>query len=647
MRRANLRKRLLGMVVASVVLAMLISSVVVGIVISRQGKTYSEEALKAGQRVLEDELMGRKKAIQEAANNVTLIKDLGTIVNFMMTMGKDQGEDVVGASLKEMVENLYNVAVATDLYGVRLYTSEKELLAFVQKEGELYITGFIVHKPQTTFVYCKRKKGEKVSIESWERASELKGFDLKFSDEINKSTIVNYASVKGALGFKARAPILADVLDKASGEAKKEITGLIEITSVIGADLPEKVTKLTGIYSNLYINSDLYVGTMKEQKKLFELGSEGVGVVKVGSDSFYVTTYPIKAENTVISKAVLFYPKKIADQNIFNMFKILVLVAVGSILILIPFGLLMASRIGNPIKNAVSVLANSTQAVMSASSELSVSSQALAEGSNAQAAAVEETSSSIEEMTSMLRQSAENARLAGEMADESKKRLQEANHSMKALINTMRAVGSDSEKASKIVKTIDEIAFQTNLLALNAAVEAARAGAAGAGFAVVADEVRNLALRCAQASKDTQVLIGAVLEGVKKGTGLVDETDQRYRDVALSVGKMAELLSEIVTATQEQANGIEQINRAISDIDKVTQQNAATAEQSAGAAQDLITQANALKDVVSQLSGLVGEVSVLEEREKKDLVIPKYSKELLPKGADHGIAHKGLPKGAQ
>jgi len=155
------------------------------------------------------------------------------------------------------------------------------------------------------------------------------------------------------------------------------------------------------------------------------------------------------------------------------------------------------------------------------------------------------------------------------------------------------------------VKTIYEIAFQTNLLALNAAVEAARAGEAGAGFAVVADEVRNLAMRAAEAAKNTSNLIEGTVKKVKEGSELVGKTDAEFREVALSVGKSGELVGEISAASLEQAQGIEQINKAVSEMDKVVQQNAANAEEAASASEEMNAQAYQMNEVVGALRALV------------------------------------------
>jgi methyl-accepting chemotaxis protein len=244
--------------------------------------------------------------------------------------------------------------------------------------------------------------------------------------------------------------------------------------------------------------------------------------------------------------------------------------------------------------------------VAAASGQVSSASQQMAEGSSEQAASIEETSSSLEEMSSMIKQNAEHASQADNLMKDTSQVVGVANDSMNDLNTSMDEISKASEETSKIIKTIDEIAFQTNLLALNAAVEAARAGEAGAGFAVVADEVRNLAMRAAEAAKNTANLIEGTVKKVAAGSDLVTKTNDAFTQVTGSTSKVGELVGEISAASDEQSQGIEQINKATTEMEKVVQQNAANAEENASASEEMGAQAEEMKRFVGELVAMVG-----------------------------------------
>ena len=268
--------------------------------------------------------------------------------------------------------------------------------------------------------------------------------------------------------------------------------------------------------------------------------------------------------------------------------------------------LLISTSITKQIQLISTSLKESAKEVFGASGQVSSASQSLAEGASQQAAGIEETTSSIEEMASMTKHNAENANQANTLMAETRRVVEEAYITMGALTESMKEISLASEETAKIIKTIDEIAFQTNLLALNAAVEAARAGEAGAGFAVVADEVRNLAMRAADAAKNTADLIEGTVGKVTNGSEIVSKTNEAFAKVATGAQKVGELVGEISAASNEQAQGIEQINKAVSEMDMVVQKNAASAEEAAAASEEMNTQAEQMNGFVKDLMALVG-----------------------------------------
>ncbi len=289
---------------------------------------------------------------------------------------------------------------------------------------------------------------------------------------------------------------------------------------------------------------------------------------------------------------------------------ILSAVIAGIALIAVVTVQLLSLRISRELCEISGTLSGAAEDIFNKAGGFTATSGQLAEGASHQAASLEETSASLEEMAGMTKRNAESAQNAKETASQTRKAVENGVAGMKRMSASMEGITTSSAEIGKIIKTIDDIAFQTNILALNAAVEAARAGEAGRGFAVLAEEVRALALRSATAARETGSKIETALQRSREGTSASTEVAGMLNSIVGQVQKMDTLVAEIATASAEQSQGIKQATNAMMEMDKVTQSNAAGAEESAGAAQELASHTALLREAVARLNGFTGLTSV-------------------------------------
>ena len=530
----------------------------------------------------------------------------------------DQTQQEIGR-LADAVQLHFDDVTARMAAAAQLTASRKDLAEAIEKGDTAYVQKLgkeVMRDSKAGFITIADKSGNVVG----------RGHSDKAGD-----SVLNQPNVKKALAGEASTGIEEGTVVKFSLRvgAPVKIGDKVVGSVTTGLDLTpadhafvEEVKKMFGIECTLFQgdtratttlmkDGQRVIGTKMDNPKVLETvlskGQRYLDINKILGKDYNTAYWPLKdASGKVIGMLFIGKDRSLVIAAVRNTeWSILAILAIVGALMVFA-GVLVARSITRPINRAITSLSEAAEQVVSASSQVSSASQSLAEGASEQAASIEETSSSLEEMSSMTKQNADNASTADNLMKESKQMVERANGSMTELTKSMEDISKASDETSKIIKTIDEIAFQTNLLALNAAVEAARAGEAGAGFAVVANEVRNLAMRAAEAAKNTSALIEGTVKKVKEGSGLVERTHGAFAEVSKSAAKVADLVSEIAAASSEQAQGIDQINKAVAEMDKVTQQTAANAEESASASEEMNAQAEQMKEIAGEIMGIVG-----------------------------------------
>lgn len=301
------------------------------------------------------------------------------------------------------------------------------------------------------------------------------------------------------------------------------------------------------------------------------------------------------------------------------------MIIISSILIVFAVAILwfISNRIASPVLKVISQLSDSAEKVSNISQYSAESSSELSEGASSQASNLEEISANLEEMAAMTKLNAENTNQANALVEEVRGQAKDGSVAMERMNSAIKKIKESSDRTAKILKTIDEIAFQTNLLALNAAVEAARAGEAGKGFAVVAEEVRNLAQRSAKAASETAVLIEEAQDNANNGVKVSTDVSKIFDTIVTRVEEVNSLTHEVSSASSEQAQGIDQLNISVSQMDTLTQSNAASAEESSAAGQELSHQANQLKRITTELVEIFNPGNSARAAEGASLALPE------------------------
>ena len=621
MSKFKLKSKLILISLIMSIFVMVSSTVVVSIMVRRQSEQASNDQIRKALNIVQNDLSERKEKILTDTRQMATTGDLGSSIKFLREYKSNNSTTITKSTYEKISSNIYQIGMTGGIWKTYVYDIDGDLISFsIQKDGKSFLMGHTCSGTETSFEYAVLKNGEKLKAESWQKTTQSpdESIKLKFKNPIQNDEKLIFQEVDNNLCLVAYVPAIGTDYEEGTGNPIKRQFGFVATFLKIDKAFAAKMAGLTDMKINIFLKDALIIGDIKEYSRL-ESGiikkdgaredllkqETALNTIDIEGESYFQGILPINSESGRVGAITTLLSKNIVSANTWQMIKLLTLVFIGCLLLIIPSAIFFSNSLTKPINRIIDNLSDTARQVYHASVQVSSSSHQLAEGASKQASSLEETSASLEEMSSMTKQNAENAQQANNYTNAGVDNLENANQTMKALIESMADISTASNNVAKIIKTIDQIAFQTNLLALNAAVEAARAGEAGAGFAVVADEVRNLALRVAEESNNTQEMVMEIIQKVDNGSGLVKETDEQYRGVALGVQKIKELIGEISSASNEQSQGIDQANIAMAEMEKVTQMNAANAEESADASEKLNGHSASMDKIVAELVPLI------------------------------------------
>jgi hypothetical protein len=621
----KLKGKLIAGSLGMIIFVMAASTVVVSIVVQHQHRSAAYRDLERSLNIVRQELTGIRERLLDNARQMSTVNDIGTNIKYILSM-KD-APYMVKDTLRAMALDVGRIGKTANIWKTAVYDADGNLNVFaVHQDGGDMLLGYLSDPGKGEIEVSPLKAEKETGAADWRMQSAFQeaGIPPRFSGAVPEEASISFDHVDGMLALIAFTPIFFEDYVREGDQivVKKKQGGVVMTIQPLDQGFADRASWMTGMHINIFTAKGLSAGVLKNYQTLQADGVEdaaGQWRVEISEvrfqdveledgGNFFQGVLPLHDRNGRFTGAVAaLQDASIAKAGALQMIRLLAAVCLVCLLVIIPCAYLFSSTLIKSIHRIIRTLSETSHKLAAVSSQASNASQTMAEGASQQAASLEETSASIKQITTMTRENAANGEKAEQATKETNGSLKSSNDAILRLSASMEAIAKAGMEASEIIKTIDEIAFQTNLLALNAAVEAARAGETGAGFAVVAGEVRNLAVRATDAARETAQRIEAIVRKISSGSEQLDAAVKAVTGADRSATATVGLIVDIASASAQQADSIQQIDRAVSQMDDVVQRHAANSEESAAAAEELEQLAVLMRHLVTDLVSVVGQ----------------------------------------